>query len=177
MNLMEIVWPVFRVSEHKPLVSDGVIYYKSEYSDKGDDSVINNVRIVDNKNIPKDTLGKRRLELLAHDVPLQFIGRAVYFLGDLVKLAKPTTWFIDNSGALFQHKKTNTALLKCYRISKTMPTNGLGTVIEVEGLPNRFKTVFKPRADQYYAGILCMGASRIFYGYYSDPFKDTWRKV
>lgn len=177
MNLQEIDWPVFRLSDRPPIVEGDVIYFRSEYADRDDASLSSRVRLVDNKSIQKSTLGRRRLELQAHGVPLYHIGRAVYFLSDLLKIAKATTWFIDSSGNLFQFKKTKRVLLTCKKITQVLPGQVTGSVIEVEGLAQRFKSMYAPKPEQTYAGFLKLGVGYIFYGFYSEPFKDSWRKV
>ena len=177
MNLEKIVWPVFRLGEKEPFRDNGIIYYATEYLDLDTDDHTSTLRIVDDRNIDKDTLSRRRLELLAQDVQLFPIRQAVYFLGDLLKLAKPTTWFIDSSGTLFQYAKSQRAKILAKRIVRVLPTTGLGAVIELEGIPHRFKTVFKPEDDDEYAAVLQTGLTYIFYGLYKTKPKESWRLV
>lgn len=177
MNLETVVWPVFRLSENEPKIEDGVVYYATEYTDLDTDEHTGTLRIVDDRNIDKPTLSRRRLELLLQEVKLFPIHRAVYFLGDLLKIAKATTWFIDSSGTIFQYKKSRRAKLIVRKITKVLPTGGLGAVIELEGIPQRFKTAFKPDQDAQYAAVLKTGMSYIFYGIYRDEPKESWRLV
>jgi len=95
MKLQEIVFPVFRLGEKQPETVDQVTLFKSEYSDKDTAEQTTNYRVVDDKSINKPTLGLRRLALQSK-VTLFPIGSAVYFLVDIIKLAKSTTWFIDS---------------------------------------------------------------------------------
>lgn len=177
MNLEKIVWPVFRLSERNPTIDSGVVYYATEYADLDTQEHTGTLRIVDDRNIEKPTLSRRRLELLTQGVKLFPIHKAIYFLGDLLKLAKSTTWFIDSAGTLFQYEKSQRAKLIVRKITKVLPTEGLGSVIELEGIPTRFKTTFKPDADAQYAAVLKSGLSYIFYGIYSDKPKESWRLV
>lgn len=177
MNLEKVAWPVFRLSEKEPLVDNGVVYYATEYTDLDTDEHTGTLRIVDDRNIDKPTLSRRRLELLTKEVKLFPIHRAVYFLGDLLKLAKATTWFIDSAGTIFQYKKSKRAKLLVRKITKVLPTEGLGSVIELEGIPTRFKTTFKPEADAQYAAVLKSGMTYIFYGIYRDEPKESWRLI
>ena len=105
MRLEKIVWPVFRLGEKEPQRDDGVIYYATEYSDLDTSEHTATFRVVDDKSVAGDTLSRRRLRLAVDNVPLFPIRQALYFLGDLLKVAKPTTWFIDSQGQLFQHQK------------------------------------------------------------------------
>lgn len=177
MNLEKIVWPVFRLSEKEPQREGGVIYYATEYTDLDSNENTATLRIVDDTNIDKPTLSRRRLVMLVQGVQLFPIRQALYFLGDLLKQAKSTTWFIDSSGTLFQYQKTRRARVIVRRITKVLPTEGLGAVIELEGIAHRFKTVFKPDADAEYAAVLQCGLGYIFYGLYRDKPNESWRMV
>jgi len=168
---------VFRLGEREPQQDNGVIYYATEYTDLDTSENTGTLRIVDDTNIDKPTLSRRRLELLVQEVKLFPIRQAIYFLGDLLKIAKSTTWFIDSAGILFQYSKTRRARIVVRRITKILPTEGLGAVIEVEGIAHRFKTTFKPDADAEYAAVLQCGLSYIFYGLYKDKPNESWRMV
>lgn len=177
MNLEQIVWPVFRLGEREPGRDNGVVYYATEYSDLDTDEHTATLRIVDDQNIDKPTLSRRRLTLLVQGVKLFPIRQALYFLGDLLKLAKATTWFIDSSGQIFQYSKTRRAKLEVRRIVRVLPTTGLGAVIELEGIAHRFKTTFKPADDDEYAAVLKSGLTYIFYGLYKTKPSESWRMI
>ena len=176
MKLQEIVFPVFRLGEKQPETDGDIVYYKSEYSDKDTAEHTTNYRFVDDKSINKPTLGLRRLALQGK-ATLFPISSAVYFLVDIIKLAKSTTWFIDSHGQVFQHKKSTRAKLTTKKISKVLPADGIGCVLELEGVAHRFKTMIQPESYHQYAGVLYMDNSYLFYGYYEYPQKDTWRLV
>lgn len=177
MNLATIVWPVFRLSEKKPIIDGNLVYYASEYSDLDTDKRTATLRIVDDKSIGYDTLNRRRLQMAVDDVPLFPIRQAIYFLGDFLKIAKSTTWFIDSAGQVFQHKKSTRAKLIIKKIKNVFPTTGLGAVIELEDIPHRFKTTFKPDPDAQYAAVLKLGLTYIFYGLYVDKPDNSWRLI
>lgn len=177
MNLEAIVWPVFRLGEKEPCRDDGMVFYSTEYNNLENQNATVTLRVVDDRTINKPTLAKRRLQLLQEGVQLFPIKQAVYFLSELLKLAKTTTWFIDSIGQVFQYKKTRRAKLISRKIKNILPTNGLGAVVEVEGIPQRFKTTFKPSADVTYAHILKLGLTYILYGLYVDKPKESWRLI
>ena len=52
-----------------------------------------------------------------------------------------------------------------------------GSIIEVEGIPSRFKTLYTLRKDELYAGILKDGFEYILYGVYKEKHKDTRREI
>jgi hypothetical protein len=177
MNLAEISFPVFKLKDTKPLVEDGLVYYKNESYNLDTAEEIVKIKVIDDQNLPQPTLGRRRLQLTEHKVKLHKIKTAVYFLGDLIKLAKANTWWIDNTGKLFQYKKSARAKLQCKKISKIFPLKGLGVVIELEGSHTRYKTIFRPKPEEVYAGVLESGKTSVLYGFYTQPFKTTWRKM
>lgn len=177
INLAQICFPVFKLGEKQPTTENGRVFYQSDYVLLDDASTKTNIRVIDDKNIDKSTLGLRRLRLKVDGEQLYPIGKAIYFLVDLVKLAKATSWFIDNTGLIFQHSKRTRVKLKCCKIKQVLPLNGLGAVIEVEGIPQRFKTIFKPKPEEIYAGVLILNAGYILYGFYTELQKDTWRKI
>jgi hypothetical protein len=119
----------------------------------------------------------RRLAAKQNGAKLFKIKLAIFFLGDLVKIAKPNIWFIDSAGKLFNYNKATRALLKFYKIKLNIPINTGGSIIEVEGIATRFKSLFPPDRDKKYAGILHDKKSLILYGFYSEKYDDTWRKV
>ena len=175
MNLLEISWPVFRLGEHKPTIENNLVYYSKEYVDKESLETKIGLRIVDDKSVQGATLGLRRLSIVG--ARLFPIRQALYFLGDLIKIAKQTTWFIDNTGKVFQYRKSSRAKLTAHKITKVLPLDGMGAVIEVQSLPQRFKCMYAPKPDQYYAGILRWGLGYVLYGFYNEAFKTTHRLV
>lgn len=140
-SLSEISYPVYRLVT-KPNSHDGIIYYHHEkgLEDGGTETVL---RILDDKNIEGGTLARRRLRMSCDPkVHLFKITNAIFFLGDLVKLASKKSWFIDSNGKLFNYEKKTRAKLKYYKITQVLPIGTGGAVIEVEGLTTRFKTLF-----------------------------------
>lgn len=173
-ELANIHYPVYKLPD-KPNVEEGVIYYYSEIEKNG--VHISKLLIVDDATIAKETLAERRLQLLKDNVPLYKLRTAVFFLGDLIKLASPTAYFIDAKGKLFNYKKTTNVKLKFYKISAIIPITTGGAIIAVEGIPNRFKVLHTPTGNEKCAGILHNGMSTILYGIYSEIPDDTRRKI
>lgn len=170
MKITEISWPVYKLKDTRPQEEDGVIFYFHSSSEK------NILYIIDDKSIPGDTLALRRLQLKAKEAPLFKIKYSLFFLADLIKLAKKGTWFIDSTGKVFQYTKTVRAALSFHKISNVIRDIGC-TLIEVEGSIIRHKSLFPPSNTQKYAGILTMGRIQILYGFYEEKQKTTYRKV
>ena len=167
---------MYRLGEKKPTIEGTRTFYQAEYADIDTATVRTNIRVVDDKSIDKSTLGMRRL-MLSQTESLFPINTGIYFLIDLIKLSKSTTWFIDSSGRVFQHKKSKRAKLRTHKIKQVLPASGIGCVLEVEGLVFRFKSTRSPESWQQYAGILYVDGGHMLYGYYEYPIKDTWRLV
>lgn len=178
-NLSEIAFPVFKIGIHKPQVEEGLVFYYYEREEETADETISSIKykIVDDRNLPGETLSRRRLALQVEGANLAKLGQAVYFLGDLVKLATLEIWFIDSLGKIFNYKKSTRARLKFYKISKIIPITTGGVVVEAEGLMQRFKSLYKPTVDKQYVGLLHFGMSLVLYGFYEQKHDETWRMV
>ncbi len=177
MNLLEISFPVFKLNAGKPIEESGVVYYESESYNRITDTTSIKLKIVDDRNIPLPNLSLRRLSLIKQRQPVYNINLAVYFLGDLIKLSKPKTWWIDTQGKVFEYKKSQRAKLRFYKLDKCFTTQGMGAVIQVCGLPQRFKSMFLPEQSDTWCGILEWNKIKIFYGYYKEQHKETWRLI
>lgn len=179
-SLAEIAYPVFKLGIDKPVIDNGLVYYYYENIVEDEDGDLveqNQYRLIDDRNIPFNSLAMRRLAAKQNGAKLFKIKIAIFFLGDLVKIAKPNIWFIDSNGKLFNYNKATRVLLKFYKIKYNIPISIGGSIIEVEGIATRFKILFSPDRDKKYAGILHMGKSLILYGVYSKKYTDTWRKI
>lgn len=173
IQLDKVVWPVFRVGTREPKQQDGVTFLYNEYADM-DNVLHTNISIIDDKNIDKTTLGLRRLNI--DKDKLYSLSISISTLQDLIKLAKPNTWFIDSAGQLFTYKKTTRAKLATHKIIQILPVSAIGCVLEVEGFSERFKSVQIPVLERY-AGILTYNSKNLLYGLYTEKIKPTWRLV
>ena len=179
MNLSEIRYPVFRLSDNSPNDIDDVVFYISERhteDEVGDIITDTKLQIVDDRNMPGATLATRRLTMKAMGIKLYPLRKAIFFLGDLIKSATPNTYFIDSNGKTFQYKKNTRAALQCKLITNNIPIPTGGSIIEIDHAM-RFKTVHNVDPTNKYAGVLKFDNSLVLYGVYQQPFKDSWRMV
>ena len=174
--MKEIAYPVFKIGLNKPLNIDGVLCYLYQYESE-DNEQLTRLKVVDDLNIDKPTLALRRLKLKVEEVDLFKISKAIYFLGDLIKISTPHTWFIDSNGKIFKYLKTTKAELRFYKITEIIPIKTGGVIIEVESLSTRFKALYTPETANRVAGILHYGKSLILYGFYDQVYSKTWRKI
>ena len=175
IDLSQVSFPVYRLSKVKPSQEYGLLYYCNEYFNVDTAEFNRVVSIVDDTNIREQTLSRRRLRAKAQGTTLYPLRKAIFFLGDFIKMAKKGYWFIDSNGKLFTYVKSTKTPLIFRKIKKIIPTKGTGSLIEVEGIPNRFKTLYIVNNNMRYAGILSRGHTHVLYGVYDRKYKDTWR--
>lgn len=177
MKLETINWPVAYLGKIEVKKKGTVSYKEVELYDLEEKKIVISQYVIDDSSIQQPTLGKRRLFLKSNGITILPINKIIYFLVDLIKLAQPNTWFIDNSGNIFTYKKAISAKLSCHRIKNILPSTGMGAVIEVEGVPQRFKVMYSPNVSQQYVGLLQFNHSYLLYGLYEEPFKASRRKI
>ncbi len=160
----------------KPEEEDGVLFFRRETFNPDTNEYTLRISIVDDKALDPKSLSKRRLLLAEQGVRLYQLKKAVFMLGDFIRLTNSTYWWIDSSGKVFQYKKQTRAKLTSKKITKCIPC-GLGSIVEVAGSAKRFKTLYKVPPDHFYASVLSFNKSDILYGTSDVPIKDTWRIV
>jgi len=171
MQLIEIAWPVYSLGTRTPIREGNVLLFSTVSKDNKV-----SLEIIDDTSVPGNTLALRRLNLMGNNIKLCKIRYALFFLGDLVKIAKPNHWFIDTSGKVFQYKKDRRAKLFFKKITNI--TKGIGNVfIEVQGHEARYTCLYPPEPEQKYAGLLFFNGVYILYGFYTEQHKATYRRV
>ena len=154
-----------------------MLFYSNSYLVVDENRVETNIKIVDDTNLPGKTLAMRRLQLKNREVPLYPIRVAIYFLGDFIRLSKKGYWFIDSNGKIFTYQKSQRAKLKTVKITKYIPSKTTGTILELQGYAERFKTLFKVPTTNRYAQILIYKGLTILYGTSEEYVPDTWRLI
>jgi hypothetical protein len=168
---------VYKLGDKQPSQDGLLVYYHTEYISETNLPSLT-LRIVDDRSMPQTTLGRRRLQLsLDSTVTLFPIRTAIYLLADLIKLAKASAWFIDDSGRVFQYKKQTRAKLTTHKIKQVLPASGLGCVLELEGISHRFKSLHHPTDYQQYAVLLTLDKAHIFYGLSETLLPPSWRLI
>lgn len=179
-NWDSISFPVYRVPTGHNIQKDGTVLYSyREFMEDESKTIVPIIRILDDTSIPGDTLGKRRMQLLQmKGVKLLKLPRAIYFFSDLIKLCTGSTSFIDSNGMVFTYTKSRSVPLIFKKITRKFPIlNSIGTIIEIEGLPSRFKTAYCLKSSEWVAGLLKIDSSYILYGIYDELYDNTRRKV
>lgn len=171
VNFSNIRFPVYFVGKTKPNVVDNKIF--TAYTDGNRDVV----QVYDDKSVTGNSLAWRRLQLKNSGVTLAPLKKAVFFICDLIKLSKQGSWFIDSDGTLFEYQKTKRVPLVFKPISQIIPVQTGGSIVEVQGIGTRFKTLHAPKGTEKWAGLLLVGVGCLLYGLYDEKQEDTTRMV
>jgi hypothetical protein len=176
VGFSDISFPVFRLGKEAPIIEEGVSFYLLGRDTKYSDAEYI-MKIIDDKNRPEESFALRRLAMKNEGVNLHSLNKAIFFLSDLVKLAKGNTWFIDKNGQLFEYTKTQRVKLIFKKITKVTAIMTGGAIIEVQGIPSRFKTLYAPTHEMTHAGLLVVGNTHILYGLYDQEYAATTRVI
>lgn len=170
--LNDIAFPVYQLGNKPPITEDGVSYYLYQSRETGEYLKA----IVDDKAMPGSGLASRRMFMMRDKtIKLYKIRRAIFFLSDMMKITRLGKWFIDTQGKIFEYKKTTRVRLIYRPISRVIHTGSGSSVIEVKGIASRFKTLYPPKLEEKYAGLLVFGASYILYGLYDKAYEESYR--
>ena len=131
-------------------------------------------RLVDDKNMPGETLGIRRLQ-----TPFKDLYPLKGSLGSLLGIIKQNSGkaFIDSNGFPFIYEKTENCSLKYYKVRK-IEKKEKAAVLWVKDITFPFKIPRPPRNSLPWAGILHRkGIPWMLYEYSAEKRADTRRKV
>lgn len=173
MQLTEIQFPVYLIGEEFPIEEDDMVYIEEKVGSEEEPNIL----IIDDKSVDADSFAMRRLKLKTRNANLKKLGSAIYYLADLIKFSTPKLWFVDSNGKPFRYIKQKTFPLVCKKITKVIDIPTGGSLIEVEGMSCRFKTLHTADVGMTYAGIILIGHGSVLYGLYPAPFSSTRRKV
>lgn len=134
---------------------------------------------IDNLNYGIDEgIGSRRLKMLAEEIPLYPLKLAIYSLGELLKVATPTQWFIDSNGQVFQYKKTRYVPVVYKEIVQAQRFSGFETIITVHDSPPIYKALYLPDPEEKYAVFLQISPKALlFYGYSDVKLENKRKKI
>ena len=176
MKLTEISFPVYKLGKRKPIVEDGLVFYLNK-TEEEDGSIVYFPKIIDDTNIDEISLSKRRLKLLEKGEKLFRLRYALFFISDMLKMTKGATWFIDSKGKIFEYVKRVRVPLIFKKIKEIIPIKSGGVIVEIHGIPYRFKSLFRPLIEQKYAGLLYFDNGYVLYGFYDKLYDKTTRMI
>jgi hypothetical protein len=129
--------------------------------------------LVDDKNMPGDTIGKRRLQTPFKN--LQPLKRAADNLLAIIKSGHKC--FIDTNGVPFIYDKTESCALKYHKIRK-VERKDTASVLWLKDFNFPFVVPRPPPTDYTWAGVLHLkGLPWVLYEYSVSKKADTRRKI
>ena len=158
-NIKKVRFPVYKINSFNWERSDGLLFL---------DDVI-----VDDKNMPGNTLGVRRLQTPFKN--LYPLNKQLNTFNGILKQKEKT--FIDSNGTPFIYEKTMLCKLDYYRI-KEVETKEVGSLLWCKGINSPFTIPRPPEDGMLWAGILHFhGLPWVLYEYSEEKLKTTRRKV
>jgi hypothetical protein len=159
-DINKIKFPVYALPSSDWYRQDGVLF-------------INDGKVLDDSNMPGETLGVRRIQCGRKD--LQPLRRAYTAYPSM--LASKKKIFIDSKGTPFIYTKTNTCPLKYHRVKRIELKDDLSTVW-LEDIPNPFTIPRPPYGDARYARVLYFnGYPWLIYDFALQRGKDSFKRV
>lgn len=164
-TLQEIIYPIYPLRKFDRLTDiNGVVKVYTIYK----------MYIIDDRNLPGDTLGQRRLHIKKYKYPLR---TSINNPKNLLMQGSKLGIYINESGLIFKYNKTERADLKYYKIKSITPLPFDTTKIIVKGINTPFIMYENIPTDFKYAGVLHIKGGYILYEVTLEKKKDSWRKV
>ena len=122
---------------------DDVTYYEGVTYCEG--------KVVDDRNMPGDTIGKRRLHVKKPLYPLRF---SAFSFMDILKAVH--CHFITNKGIVFSYKKTKYCRVLSVRI-KEIITKDTYSIVKLQGIQSSFICNSPPSPEFIWASVIYVG--------------------
>ena len=158
-NILKVRFPVYQLNSGNWERQDGLLFIEGS--------------IVDDKNMPGDTLGIRRLQ-----TPHKNLYELRSQIDTLRGILKSTdSHFIDSNGMPFIYEKSKFCKLKYYKIKRVIRKEDCSLLV-LANVKQHFVVPRPPSDDVLYAGLLHYGdLPWILYNYAEERPLDTRRKV
>lgn len=156
-NLSRIKFPIYKLTSNGWYFRDGLVFF--------------NGKVLDDRNMPGETLGQRRL--LTPMKPLHKLRKMATSVPELLSFKH----FIDFSGNLFTYEKTKYQALRYLKIKK-VDLLGVSSLVWVDGVSYPFEVPRPPPYGSVYAGILFYeGIPWLIYDFSANARDPTRRMV
>lgn len=165
LRLHDIQFPLYSITKTYTKIWDE---YNVKYI-----STNNGTYVLDNKNLPGDTVGKRRLHIensktYKHRLTITSITQ-------LLKTNYDT--FMDTNGNIFKYKKTKFVPLKYYKVNNITKTENNGCIVEFKNINYSIKINCRTAYSIQYIGLLHTDMGLIPYEYTDIKKSDSRRKI
>lgn len=159
-SLDRISFPIYKLPSDNWYTQDGLVYIDGQ--------------LLDDRNMPGETIGIRRMQSPFRDRFMR-LGRAIETRIGIFKQDK--RFFVDNRGNPFIYEKTKVLQLRYLPIKK-VERKDIASLLWVRGCKKPFRIPRPPEPEMAYAGILFVqGAPWTVYEYSETKRKDTLRKI
>lgn len=156
-----IKFPVYKIESSNWELADGLLFLEG--------------KLLDDRNMPGETLGIRRIQTPYSKDSLYKLHSAIYSLQGILKQNSKT--FVDSNGVPFIYEKTVFSELKYYKIKK-VERKEVASLLWLEGVNFPFTIPRPPEEGMLWAGVLHFGGLPwVLYEYSEEKLKDTRRKV
>lgn len=158
-EIEDINFPVFNLPNGNWQLLDGLLFLDG--------------LVLDDKNMPGDSLGKRRLQ-----TPHENIFTLKKSLNSHIGLIKSRDkHFIDSTGAPFIYEKTKMCPIKYHSI-RGVERKGVASLLYLNGVKKKFIIPRPPPPDCGWAGVIYIyNMPWMLYDYSSERLKDSRKKV
>ena len=164
LNLFDIKFPIYSITtSYKKIWKDmNVLYIETPYG----------TYVLDNKNLPGDTVGKRRLQIKNSDI---YRPRRVYYNIEQLLHSKDKI-YLDSLGRCFKYQKTEMVPLKYHKIRNIKRLETGECVLELDiYFPQKVNCRLAHSIE--YVGVLHTNYGHILYSFEEEYKKDTRRKI
>ena len=156
-NIRNVAFPVYK------LKSDELHYYQGIlFSDN---------KIIDDRNIPKETIGQRRLFIKEDLHPLT---QTAFSFVDLINSG--FRHFVDNRGRAFSYRKSKVCEVKSLEI-KIIKYKGKFSTVKLKGCQTEFKVWRPPEEGLCWAGVLYINEFPWEIIEYSESKKKSYKRM
>ena len=160
-NLSKIAFPIYLLDSDDYSIVDSLVFIEG--------------KVVDDRNMPGETLGIRRLQTSMQN--LYPLNKSIANIAGLLK--RPgNKHYIDTKGRIFTYEKTLYAKIVSKRIKKVVVKEKLGAVIHIESIPETFPVARPPEQDLVWASIIYIGNFPwLVYEFSAEKQKDRRLKI
>jgi hypothetical protein len=134
-SLDKVQFPVFKLPSDNWSIDDGLFTVDG--------------MLIDDKNMPGDTLGMRRIQT---PLVLGKLNQSINSITGIIK-NKTNTAYIDSKGRYFVYEKTKMCTLKYHKITQVV-RKGHGCSVHVFGVQAGFAVPRPPESDIEFVGVL-----------------------
>ena len=154
-----VSFPIFKLPSANWSEQDGLVYLDGS--------------LLDDRNMPGETLGIRRLQTPFKD--LIVLKKSLLDVIGLIK--QPPSAYVDNMGFLFTYEKTTMASLKYHKIRK-VERKDVASILWLKDINFPFKQKRPPLPENTWAGVLYIqGIHLLIYEFSETKKSDTRRKI